>query len=170
MVQAVEAAEAALRKNGESPFELAAFERFFHELYWAQGEEARDKYRMAELLGIGIEGRRKGDPFDFRFRTAAERFRMIEQDEETLIVPYDRTAREAIEALRRFGPSRHLLRRLQPFTVPIERSVMAKLRGSLAVEDLGGVTVLKREAGLYDDDVGLDVERLGGPGIEDLIL
>jgi CRISPR-associated endonuclease/helicase Cas3 len=169
IAQAIEAAEATLRHHGERPFDPAAFERFFDELYWAKGEEALDKYRMEELLCLGVEGRREGDPFDFRYRTAAERFQMIEDEQETLVVPYNRVARAAIEALRRDGPDRHLLRRLQPFTVPVVKSAMLKLREAVAVEDRDGITVLTKEE-LYCPDVGLDLELLGGPGIEDLIV
>jgi CRISPR-associated endonuclease/helicase Cas3 len=169
IAQAIEAAEATLRLHGERPFDPAAFDRFFDELYWAKGEEALDKYRIAQLLGLGIERRREGDPLDFSYRTAAERFRMIEDDQETLVVPYDRTAGAAIEALRRDGPDRYLLRRIQPFTVPVVKSAMSRLREALAVEDIDGVTVLTKEE-LYRPDVGLDLELLGGPSVEDLIV
>jgi CRISPR-associated endonuclease/helicase Cas3 len=167
--QAIGAAEAALRDHGERPFEPAAFERFFHELYWAKGEEALDKYRIAQLLGLGVGVRREGDPLDFRYRTAAERFRMIEDDQETLVVPYDRAAKGAIATLERDGADRHLLRRLQPFTVPVVRSAMGRLREALAVEEIDGVTVLTK-AQFYRPDVGLDLDPLGGPSIEDLIV
>jgi CRISPR-associated endonuclease/helicase Cas3 len=152
----------------EMPFEPAAFERFFDELYWAKGEEALDKYRIAQLLGLGAKERREGDPLNFRYRTAAEQFRMIEDDQDTLIVPYDRAAREAIAALQRDGPDRHLLRRLQPFTVPVVRSAMLRLREAVAVEDVDGVAVLT-SGELYRPDVGLDLDILGGPSVEDLI-
>ncbi len=169
IAQAIGAAEATLRDHWERPFDPAAFERFFDELYWAKGEGALDKYRIAQLLGLGAEGQREGDLLDFRYRTAAERFRMIEDDQETLVVPYDRAARTGIAALRRDGPDRHLLRRLQPFTVPVVKSAMSRLREALAVEDIDGVTVLTKEE-LYRPDVGLDLELLGGPSIEDLII
>jgi CRISPR-associated endonuclease/helicase Cas3 len=169
IAQAIGAAEAALRDHAERPFEPAAFERFFDELYWAKGKEALDKYRIAQLLGLGAEGRREGDPFDFRYRTAAELFRMVEDDQETLIIPYDRAAREAIAVLKRDGPDRHLLRRLQPFTVPVRQAAMVTLREGLAVEDVDGVAVLTKEQ-LYRPDVGLELDPLGGPSIEDLIV
>jgi len=169
IAQAIEAAEATLRHHGERPFDPAAFERFFDELYWAKGKEALDKYRMSQLLGLGVERRREGDPLDFSYRTAAERFRMIEDDQETLVVPYNRAARAAIEALRRDGPDRYLLRRLQPFTVPVVKPAMLRLREAPAVEDINGVTVLTKEE-LYRPDVGLDLELLGGPSVEDFII
>jgi len=117
-----------------------------------------------QLLGLGVERRREGDPLDFRYRTAAECFRIIEDDQDTLVVPYDGAARAAIATLRRDGADRHLLRRLQPFTVPVVRDAMSKLREALAVEDLDGITVLTKED-LYRPDVGLDLDLLGGPAI-----
>jgi CRISPR-associated endonuclease/helicase Cas3 len=169
LAQVIGAAEGALRDHAERPFEPPAFERFFDELYWAKGKEALDKYRIAQLLGLGADERREGDPFDFRYRTAAELFRMVEDDQETLIIPYDRAARAAIAALRRDGPDRHLLRRLQPFTVPVRQAAMVRLREGLAVEDIDGVAVLTKEE-LYRPDVGLDLDPLGGPSIQDLIV
>jgi CRISPR-associated endonuclease/helicase Cas3 len=137
------------------PFEPAAFERFFDELYWAKGEEALDKYRIAQLLGLGAKLRREGDPLDFRYRTAAEQFRMIEDDQETLVVPYDRAAREAIAVLQRNGPDRYLLRRLQPFTVPVVRSAMLRLPG--APGPVGRRRDRADQRGTDRPDVGLDL-------------
>jgi CRISPR-associated endonuclease/helicase Cas3 len=171
IAQAIGAADSALRNHGR-PFEPAAFERFFHELYWAIGKEARDKYGIAQLLGLGAEERREGDHLDFRYRKAADAFRMIEDDQETLIVPYDRAAKEAIRLLQLNGPDRHLLRRLQPFTVPVRPAAMSRLREALAVDnakDLDRAAVLTNEE-LYRADVGLDLDQLEGPSIDDLIV
>jgi CRISPR-associated endonuclease/helicase Cas3 len=168
VAQAVGAAETTLRSHGDTPFSPVAFDRYFRELYWVKGDEALDEYRMKELLGLGAT-RREGDPFDFSYRTASERFRIIDDDQETLVVPYDDNARRAIAALRRDGPSRGLMRRLQPFTIPVVRSAMQKLREALLVEDLDGATVLKKEE-LYDPEVGLAVEDVVGPSVADLIV
>ena len=53
--------------------------------------------------------------------------------------------------------------------MPVVKSAMSRLRKALAVEDIDGVTVLTRDE-LYRPDVGLDLELLGGPSIEDLIV
>jgi hypothetical protein len=94
---------------------------------------------------------------------------MIDDTQETLVIPYDAGARDAITALCRDGPSRGLLRRLQPYTVPVQRSAMKKLREALAVEDFDGGTVLKDEA-LYDREVGLRIEELVGARVDDFIV
>jgi hypothetical protein len=46
---------------------------------------------------------------------------------------------------------------------------MSKLREGLAIEDIDGVAVLTK-AELYRPDVGLDLDLLGGPSVEDLII
>lgn len=166
--QSIEAAEAALRAHGDAVLSPAAFEHFFRELYWAKGEEALDRYQMGILLGIGLK-RREGDPFDFRFRSAAERFRMIDEVQETAVVPFDDTARAGIARLRSVGSDRYLLRRLQPYTVPVVRSAMAKLRESLAVEEIDGVPVLVN-SDLYREDVGLDLASMRELRPEDLVV
>ena len=45
---------------------------------------------------------------------------------------------------------------------------MSRLREALAVQDIDGVTVLTNEE-LYRPEVGLDLDLLSGPRIEDLI-
>jgi len=164
--QAIEAAEAALRRHADAPFSPAAFEVYFRALYWAKGDEALDAFDVIKLLRMPARDRHEGDPLDLRFRTAAERFRMIEDGQEAVVVPYDETAKKHIQALRQDGASRGLLRGLQPYTVPVTRRDMARLRAAAAVEDLDGVSVLVRPA-LYRDDIGLDWDAL--PAVDDFI-
>jgi CRISPR-associated endonuclease/helicase Cas3 len=164
--QAVQAAEAALRGHATAPFRPEAFTTYFEELYWAKGD-VLDAYDMATHLRLG-GGRHDGDRLDFRFKTAAEKFHMIDDHQETVVVPFDATARRAIKQLRRQGPSRGLLRRLQRYTVPVPRDCLARLHEVAALEDLDGVTVLVRDD-LYCDDVGLDCLSPAHLSINDLI-
>lgn len=158
VAQAAEAAEAALREHPTAPFRPAAFAVYFQELYWSKGEAALDHYRMFDLLGLGGK-RHEGDPLDFRFRTAAERFRMIEDDQEAIAVPYGEDGIRAIAALRSAGARRDTLRGLQRFTVPVSRPALDHLRSVGAVEDIDGVIVLVAPE-LYRADIGLDSDAL----------
>jgi CRISPR-associated endonuclease/helicase Cas3 len=99
--------------------------------------------------------RRKGDRFDISYRTAAARFHMIDDDHRAaLLVPYDDTARDLIDRLRRDGPDRDLLRTLQPYTVPVSPKQLETL-----AETIGGLAVL-RDPDRYRADVGLEVDPL----------
>ncbi len=158
VAQAIEAAEATLRRHSDAPFRPAAFLEYFQELYWAKGEAALDRYEMARLLGIG-KTKRAGDPLDFRFREAAERFRIIDDAQENIVVPHATQGKAAIAKLRRDGASRETFRGLQRYTVPVTRAALEQMRGRGAVEEVGGVNILVAPE-LYRPDIGLDSDIL----------
>jgi CRISPR-associated endonuclease/helicase Cas3 len=110
---------------------------------------------MGSLLGLGAT-RRDRPWFDIAFRTAAERFRMIDDQQQHLVIRYDSHADQALDELRRSGPSRATLRALQRYTIPVPPKIMARLQTNGDVEDIAdGVTVLVTE-GLYErEGVGL---------------
>lgn len=157
VAQMIEAAERALATHAATPFQPQAFDTYFSELYWARGDAALDAFDMGRLLGLGAR-RREGMPWAFAFRTAAEAFRMIDDTRDTIVVPYP-GAEDGLAALRRDGPERSILRALQSFTVAVPRDGMTRLKAAGALEECGGITLLK-ESGCYRDDIGLDWEDL----------
>src|SRR5487761_136406 len=167
-LQAVGAAEAALRDRAAAPFCPEAFDAYFSELYWAKDDDALDAYEMRRLLRLGkkpAEAVREG----IGFRTAAEKFRMIDDAQQSLVVRYDDGAHRAIDALRFVGPNRSTWRALQRYTVPIYRDAMARLRDAAAVEDVQGVAVLAREE-FYNADVGLEFQKVDAMSLEQLMI
>ena len=52
------------------------------------------------------------------FRTAAERFRLIDQSTHGILIPYG-VGRKYIEELKTVGPSRALMRKLQRYLVNV---------------------------------------------------
>ena len=163
-LQVVGATESALREHADAPFCLEAFHAYFKALYWAKGEDALDGREMRKLLCLGAkiqDALRRG----IQFRTAAENFRMIDDAQETVIVPYDAKARRAIDRLRATGVERGVLRALQRYTVPVYRDYLA----ASAIEDIYGIAVLARES-LYRPDIGLDCEAIMDMSIEELMI
>jgi hypothetical protein len=86
---------------------------------------------------------------------------MIADDTIPVIVPYERSdkpteCRDLLNALQqRQGNPREIMRRLQPYVVPVRSDQLAKLRDpKLAEEAIPGLRVW-REA--YDDLYGLDL-------------
>jgi CRISPR-associated endonuclease/helicase Cas3 len=71
-----------------------------------------------------------------RFQETAETFRMIEQASNTVFVPLDDTAREALRALRFAGPSRDRLRALQRCGVSVYPDQFKSLQAESAVEEI----------------------------------
>lgn len=161
LLQAAAATEAALRYHADAPFRPEAFEAYFNELYWSKA--SLDEYAMGTLLGLGI---RRSDRkwYDISFRKAAELFRMLDDNQEPLIILYDDRAEKAVADLRHGGPSREAFRVLQRYTVPLLPALMNRLKDARKVSDIiDGVTILD-EPGLYDKDgVGLLVGDDGGP-------
>ncbi|WP_299439102.1 CRISPR-associated endonuclease Cas3'' [uncultured Rhodospira sp.] len=152
--QAAAAAEPILREQGSAALNPEAFQCFFQDLYFAKGE-ALDDPGICKLLRMGKQ-RREGDPLAFQFRSAAEAFRMIEDGQTPVLVPFG-DGRDLIETLRRDGPSRDLLRRLQRFTVPVTRQAHQALSDAGALAEVEGLIVLER-ADFYDAEVGLRFE------------
>lgn len=133
---------------------LAAIEDYFAEVYWRMGDSL-DARGILKLF----TGTARGT--DFAFRTAAERFRMIDSGLVPVIVAYDAPAEDAIARLH--APemsSGTLARALQGYTVqvaPADRDALIR-NGHVAFErpDLRGdqFAVLKTP-GLYRESVGL---------------
>lgn len=152
-------ARALLDGHRDDPFHPAVFERYFEEIYWAVGPEGRDARKILPLLApspeLGIE-----------FRTAAERFRLIDEDSVQIVVAYGEGIR-LIEELRASDPSRGLLRRAQRFSATLRRRDVEKLVASGAVEATSSGFFVQRDPSLYHSELGLVIE--GAPAPEALI-
>ena len=111
----------------------------------------------------------------FNFRTCAERFRWIEDQSETVFVPYrgsngnDEDAIDLIERLRRDGPSQDLLRHLQRYSVGLFPNVFNEMVGSDIELLESGYSVLINES-CYDPQLGFQVDRAGYHEPESLIM
>lgn len=100
-----------------------AFTAYFSQRFWRLGEERLDAQGIRRLLAPSLE---------HAFRTAASRFRLIQDDWQLpVIVPYG-PAQELVDHLvRDFGDARRTLRRLQRYTVQLD----ARLHAALVAHD-----------------------------------
>jgi len=140
-----------------------AVERYFELHYWKQaGDNRWDKNRVMDCFPTPAQ------KFAFDFRTAAERFRMIEDATKPVFVPYGKEGKKLTEQLRADGPSRPLLRRLQRYTVGVYEQIYNQMVGS-DVEELpdGYAVLINRD--IYDEQLGLRVDRAGYQDPESLI-
>lgn len=137
----------------------AAVYKYFQLHYWKQsGENDWDKTREHGVM--------KCFPFsndlEFQFRTAAERFRLIEETGRTIFVPYGDDGQRLVEQLR--APNlpapalRGVLRRLQRYTVTLYEELFKLMWRD--IEDHDRYPFLANTNN-YDDKLGLRIDRPG---------
>ncbi len=132
-----------------------AVTRYFELHYWKQeGENRWDDKQVMQCFPTPVE------KFAFDFRTAAKRFGMIDDVSKPIFVPYDADGAKLIERLRNGEPSRRALQGLQRYTVGVYEPVYNAMLGSDVEELAGGFAVLIN-GDVYDDQLGLRIDRLG---------
>jgi CRISPR-associated endonuclease/helicase Cas3 len=152
MKDAANACVSALYGVTGDPLDRARFEPYFRQYYRSA---VLDKHGIADLL------QPDGHSLAVSFRTAAERFRLIDDaDQACVVVRYQRDANDdTIEThlanLAKQGPERWLLRALQRYTVNIHQREADRLLASGAIElILPGLHVLRADS-LYHPELGL---------------
>lgn len=151
-------------------FSPEAMERYFREVYWALGAERLDAKGILKLFAFDNGGT------EFAYRTAAERFRMIESGMVPVVVPRDAHAREAIARLGiEAVSSGRLARDLQHYTVDVPPRARARLiacgRAVFVAPDLrADQFCVLSDLSLYREDVGLVWEDAEFLGVEALVL
>jgi CRISPR-associated endonuclease/helicase Cas3 len=95
--------------------------RHYFDLYYYQQSRRWDSKGILEADTFHLDGGNRAFPFRFQYATAAGNFRLIEDWQVPVLIPYDDVARALIADLR--NPSiplhRQLLRGLQRYTVQI---------------------------------------------------
>ena len=160
--QFTDASRSVLRRFQDDPMSLEAISAYFQELYWGQGRETLDAKQILRQIA------ERQDSLDFPFETIAAEFRLIEDFQVPVVVPWrgesgdDDTAERLLHDLayvRRPGP---IARRLQPYVVqipPYSRSALLTA-GAVSVireEEFGQQFVVLENLDLYRADIGLSM-------------
>jgi CRISPR-associated endonuclease/helicase Cas3 len=122
--QAADVARVLLRDRPDDPFSPEMFRQYFERLYWLKGD-ALDAQRICTLL--------PPQPRDggFAFRSASGRFRLIQDDEASVLVPYGEAGVALIadfqSAIRLNRPRSDLYRKAQRFRVGVPRDQLRRL-------------------------------------------
>jgi len=165
-------AREVMRREGPDVLGLEAIRDYYEALYWRQGHAALDRATLpgGEALAIIPAIRELAKQGDFPFATIARAFRLIDDAMDPVIVPYDDTAREAIDALTHAPfPPAGVQRRLQQYVVPIPAKARERLVASGAVQairrdDYGDRFMVLAEdrkgqlPALYDPHLGLRID------------
>ncbi|MBF0602380.1 MAG: CRISPR-associated endonuclease Cas3'' [Nitrospirae bacterium] len=111
-----------LPQYGNDPLGLKAIDHYFRLHYWnAQGNHGWDREEIMQQFKLG---NRPESLFPFQFKTAAERFRLIDEGQRPIIIPWDDRSRTEVETLRKIHePTREFIakasRALQRYIVTV---------------------------------------------------
>ena len=160
-----QAAKNVLR-SGDDVLGLEAVREYYRWLYWEQGYDALDQARLPGGVPLPIISaiRDTARRLEFPFARIAQAFRMIDDVMDPVIVPWDDTARFAIEALRHADfPPAGVQRKLQQYVVPVPSKARAKMLASGAAqairpEEYGDRFVVLENRSLYDEAFGLRLD------------
>jgi len=145
--KAADTTRSILATKCQDPLHYSLFEQYFSELYWKAN--SLDVKEIVKLL--------TPSPQDcgVYFRTAAERFKLIDDSrQKTILVRYGE-GNTWVDLLRFQGPDRALLRRLQRYTVNISKENFSDmLRRRVISEIQPGIFALTSEMD-YSQAVGL---------------
>ncbi len=133
------------------PLAPEAIEAYFRLFYWSQ-KDNWDKHKVMEKMGWDSS---RGRAL-FQFRQAARAFRMIEDSQLPILVPYDEKAALLRDELQAgdlpFVPQREL----QPYLVSIRKEAMRQLNDQGFVQEHeSGVWLLLNQS-IYSGKKGLD--------------
>lgn len=141
----------------ENPLHPSVFAQYFTELYWRVN--SLDSKSIVSLLNPLDNDKNE---CSISFRTAAERFKLIDEATCGILVPYGE-GRVLIELLKVKGPDRWLLRKLQRYMVNIYNHEFNQLLNRGAIFEVNpGVFALATNAD-YSLDTGLMVEPFFDP-------
>ena len=137
-----------------------SYPRYFERL------QARLHSLGEEFAPLLQEGERE---MKFQFREAAAKFQMIDNSSVAVAVRYEE-GDSIIEEIRRIGPKRLTMRRLQRFAVNVPRNMIGELREKGFIEEISpGVYAQTPIASLYSKVFGFDLFR-DGLSVEDTIM
>jgi CRISPR-associated endonuclease/helicase Cas3 len=150
------ACRSVLHGHGGDPLDRTLFERYFRQLYY---QCELDKHGIEKLLTVD------GKTLAVNFRTAAEKFRLIDDaDQASVIVLYrgvdgrDVTVDQRLAQLRRDGPKRGLLRALQRYTVSIHQRDVRRLLAQGDIQELLPGLFVQVSDLAYDATLGLRID------------
>lgn len=151
--KAEDACRAILHGHTGDPLERALFAAYFERLYYASDLDAQ---QICDALKVD------GRTLAVSFRTAAERFRLIDDtDSAAVVVRYrgpdgaDDTCDSLLGCLRKDGAERWLMRKLQRYTVNIHRRDALRLLGQGDIEELIPGLFAQASDILYHSELGL---------------
>jgi len=135
---------------------LEAIDHFFRLSYWSRNSEW-DQEGILDCFSLNRDGPH------LQFREAAQKYRLIPDVQQPVIVPYDRRGRELLGQLRRMPepPGRGFDRSVQRYVVGLYDRQFNQLRENHAVAQYHERFWVLENESAYDKHVGLKTDAAG---------
>ena len=157
--KAEDACRSVLHGHAGKPLERALFALYFEKLYHACD---LDKHRIVDDLKM--KGKLDNE-LAVNFRSAAENFKLIQdEDSSSIIVRYhgpdgqDDSIEKWLSTLKKEGPDRWLMRKIQRYTVTIPRRDAMRLLAQGDIEESFPGLFVQTNDFLYHDLLGLTID------------
>lgn len=149
--KAADTSRSILATQYKDPLEYDIFEKYFSELYWKA-----NSLDLKEIISLLTPDRQECGIY---FRTAADRFQIIDDSRvKTILVRYH-DSESLIDLLKFKGPDRGLMRKLQRYTVNVYNEDFYEMLKRGSIEEVQpGIFALTSEIE-YSKDTGLMVEQ-----------
>lgn len=142
------------------PISTEAVRAYFTEIYQHQAPQNFDSRNI-----LGYFEKHTPVP-DFDFQTAAENFKLIDENTLGVIIPFDETAKQYLQELRTSPFPYSVLRKLQPYTVNIYEQEYQAIVNSGAIDLYCDQFAVLSDPQHYDPCTGLVIPEItGGQGI-----
>ena len=136
-----------LSGSKSDPMARELFTRYFEHFYVKA--DSLDKHGINDLLT------RDARELKIQFRTAAEKFQLIDDVESQAILVWYGESQALIGKLKKDGPEWWLMRKLQRYSVNLSRRAVDKLVQSGEVQEVWPGIFAQAVSTLYDDEVGV---------------
>lgn len=152
--KAADTTRSMVMMNDQDPLSYDMFEKYFAELYWKAN--SLDKEEIIALLNPDHNDIAECSIY---FRTAARKFKLIDDSlQKTIFVRY-REGEKLINLLKSMGPDRWLLRKLQRYSVNVYNNEFNELRRRGAIEEVHPQIFALSSKLDYSEDTGLLVDE-----------
>ena len=155
--QAAEVTREVVRQHPDL-LSLEAVEAFFMTYYWRREDDhAWDERGIMDRVSLDQEGLKA------QFREIARDYRLIEDDQTPVIVPYSAKGSQLVAALKSMAhpPDWGFTRKLQPFTVGLRERQLRQLIENAAVTQYHEQFWIVENEKAYDEKLGLRLDVLG---------
>ncbi len=139
--QGAAVAESILRDFADRPDSKEAIESYFNFLYNIQDKNAFDVKNILAHFDSELE---------FDFKTAAENFRMIDNNTVAIVIPYNAEAKKLLEQAKYHPYPFSLARQLQMYTVNVYENEFIKLQSKGVIETINDTYEALTESSMKD--------------------